>query len=84
METRWGRFPICPLLLLLLATYAKAADTIAVLPLFNTDEAQSANLDWIGESAAETIHGSLSNAGLLDSPEKPAPKSTEGFLSARA
>lgn len=60
--TRWIQALFC---LLLLAAFSKAADTIAVLPLFNTDEAQSSNLDWIGESAAETIHESLSNAGLL-------------------
>ncbi len=52
-------------LLLALAPFCRAADTVAVLPLFNTDEAQSSNLDWIGESAAETIHESLSTAGLL-------------------
>jgi tetratricopeptide (TPR) repeat protein len=42
-----------------------AADTLAVLPLFNMNEAASANLDWIGESAAETIHESLGSAGLM-------------------
>jgi len=51
--------------LLVLAPFCRAADTIAVLPLFNADEAKSSNLDWIGESAAETIHESLSTAGLL-------------------
>ncbi len=43
----------------------QAADTIAILPLFNLNEAKSTNLDWIGESVAETIHESLSSAGLL-------------------
>lgn len=43
----------------------RAADTVAVLPLFNLDESKSANLDWIGESVAETIHEALSSAGVL-------------------
>ncbi len=55
----------CLTCLLLAASFCKAADTVAVLPLFNTDEAKSSNIDWIGESAAETIHESLSAAGLL-------------------
>ena len=42
-----------------------AADTFAVLPLFNVNEAAAQNLDWIGESAAETIHESLGSAGLM-------------------
>jgi tetratricopeptide (TPR) repeat protein len=42
-----------------------AADTVAILPLFNLNEAKSPDLDWIGESVAETIHESLSSAGLL-------------------
>jgi tetratricopeptide (TPR) repeat protein len=42
-----------------------AADTVAVLPLFNLDEPAAPNLDWIGESAAETIHESLDSAGLM-------------------
>jgi TolA-binding protein len=50
---------------LLLAPFCQAADTIAVLPLFNQNEAKSPNLDWIGESVAETIHESLSSVGLL-------------------
>jgi tetratricopeptide (TPR) repeat protein len=50
---------------LLLAPFCQAADTIAVLPFFNQDEAKSPNLDWIGESVAETIHESLSSVGLL-------------------
>lgn len=41
------------------------ADTIAVLPLVNLNQAKASNLDWIGESVAETIHESLSSSGLL-------------------
>ena len=44
---------------------AWCADTIAVLPLFNINAAISPDLDWIGESAAETIHEALSSYGLL-------------------
>jgi Flp pilus assembly protein TadD len=43
----------------------RAADTIAVLPLFNLDESKASNLNWIGESVAETIHEALSGGGLL-------------------
>jgi len=42
-----------------------AADTVAVLPLFNVNQATAANLDWIGESVAETIRESLSSSGML-------------------
>jgi len=42
-----------------------AADTVAIMPFFNRQQAKSPNLDWIGESVAETIHESLSSAGLL-------------------
>ena len=52
-------------LLLLASPFCRAADTVAVLPLFNLDESKSANLDWIGESVAETIHEALSSSGLL-------------------
>lgn len=54
-----------PFLLLLAAPVLRAADTIAVLPLFNANESQSPNLDWIGESVAETISDSLNSSGLL-------------------
>lgn len=47
------------------AASCQAADTLAVLPLFNVNEAKSPNLDWIGESAAETIREALSGSGLL-------------------
>ena len=50
---------------LVLAASCQAADTMAVLPLFNVDQAKSPNLDWIGESAAETIHEALGGSGLL-------------------
>jgi tetratricopeptide (TPR) repeat protein len=42
---------------------AFAADTFAVLPLFNPSN--QSNLDWIGESAAETIRESLNSEGFL-------------------
>ena len=48
----------------------RAADTIAVLPLFNLDESKSSNLDWIGESVAETIREALSSGGLLVLPRE--------------
>ena len=48
----------------------RAADTIAVLPLFNLDETRSSNLDWIGESVAETIREALSSGGLLVLPRE--------------
>ena len=49
----------------LLLPSAHAADTVAVLPLFNENESSAPNLDWIGEGVAETIHEALSSAGLL-------------------
>jgi tetratricopeptide (TPR) repeat protein len=52
-------------LILLAPSLCRAADTIAVLPLFNLDESKSSNLDWIGESVAETIREALSSGGLL-------------------
>jgi len=39
------------------------ADTVLVLPLFN--ESTTQNIDWIGESIAETIRESLSAQGVL-------------------
>jgi tetratricopeptide (TPR) repeat protein len=56
---------LVPALLLAAAALCPAADTLAVLPLANLHEAEAANLDWIGESAAETIHESLGSAGLM-------------------
>ena len=59
--------PRCIAILVLLATasIAQAADTIAVLPLFNINSAIAPDLNWIGESAAETIHEALSSYGVL-------------------
>ncbi len=53
------------LLLLSFPSLLHATDTVAVLPLFNADESHASNLDWIGESVAETIHDALSSAGML-------------------
>lgn len=44
---------------------AWCANTVAVLPLFNINTAIAPDLDWIGESAAETIHGALTSYGVL-------------------
>jgi tetratricopeptide (TPR) repeat protein len=51
--------------LLAASSFARAADTVAVLPLFNVDEHTSPNLDWIGESVSETIDEALGSSGLL-------------------
>jgi tetratricopeptide (TPR) repeat protein len=42
---------------------ALPAETLLVLPFFN--HAPSQNLDWIGESIAESVHDSLVSEGLL-------------------
>jgi TolB-like protein len=39
------------------------AETVLVLPFFN--HSQSANLEWIGESIAESVRDSLVSEGLL-------------------
>ncbi len=52
------------------SSLALAADTIAVLPLFNVDEHSAPNLDWIGESVSETIDEALSTGGLLVLPRE--------------
>src|SRR5436190_15739608 len=52
-----------PILLISLALGAAHADTILVLPFFNLSN--SANLDWIGESIAETVRESLLTQGVL-------------------
>ena len=59
--------PLRKLIFALLASALSAwcADTIAVLPLFNINTAIAPDLNWIGESAAETIHEALSSYGLL-------------------
>lgn len=49
----------------LLASVCQAADTVAVLPLFNVNQSKSPGIDWIGESVAENIHEILSSGGLL-------------------
>jgi tetratricopeptide (TPR) repeat protein/TolB-like protein len=48
----------------------RAAETVAVLPLFNVNESKSPNLDWIGESVSETIQAALSSSGLLVLPRE--------------
>ena len=53
------------LFLLAFSPLLRAADTVAVLPLFNADESRASNLNWIGDSVAETIHETLSAAGML-------------------
>src|SRR5216683_8383946 len=50
-------------LLTCIALARARADTVLVLPFFNLSN--SANLDWIGESIAETIRESLSGQGVL-------------------
>jgi tetratricopeptide (TPR) repeat protein len=56
--------------LLLALPIATAADTVAVLPLFNIDEHDAPNLDWIGESVSESIDEALSSSGLLVLPRE--------------
>ncbi len=51
------------LLFLVAAGTCSGADTFAVLPLFNPSN--RADLDWIGESASETIREALSSEGFL-------------------
>jgi tetratricopeptide (TPR) repeat protein len=51
------------LVLLYSCTGALRADTTLVLPFFN--HSKSTNLDWIGESIAETVHDALASEGLL-------------------
>ena len=53
------------LALLAIVPCAWCADTVAVLPLFNINAAIAPDLDWIGESAAETVHEALSSYRLL-------------------
>lgn len=52
-----------PVVALLFASSIALAETIVVLPFFNSTG--SAKLDWVGESAAETIRESLAVEGLL-------------------
>src|SRR5437868_3285113 len=46
-----------------LAAFCARADTVLVIPFFNLSN--STNLDWIGESIAETIRESLTAHDLL-------------------
>jgi tetratricopeptide (TPR) repeat protein len=49
-----------------LAAVHALADTAAVLPFWNTStDVHQANLDWIGESIAETIRDALESRGVL-------------------
>jgi tetratricopeptide (TPR) repeat protein len=51
------------LVLLALSSGALRAETALVIPFFN--HSGSANLNWIGESVAETVHDALASEGLL-------------------
>src|SRR5256885_9972142 len=51
------------LLALLLLAAPLCAETTLVLPFFN--HAKSANLDWVGESIAESVRDTLASQGLL-------------------
>jgi tetratricopeptide (TPR) repeat protein len=57
MRRIWG------LVVLFCCTCVLRADTTLVLPFFN--HSKSPNLDWIGESIAETVHDALASEGLL-------------------
>ncbi|MBZ5593590.1 MAG: tetratricopeptide repeat protein [Acidobacteriia bacterium] len=57
------RLPFFCLSLLLLGQAPVRADTVLVLPFFNQSTAQ--NIDWIGESIAETLRESLASQGIL-------------------
>lgn len=48
-----------------LAALPALADTAAVLPFWNTSNPHPSNLDWIGESIAETIRDALGSRGVL-------------------
>src|ERR1044071_2365847 len=51
------------LLLFFASALIVRADSVLVLPFFNY--AKSANLEWIGESIAETMHDALTSEGIL-------------------
>ena len=57
------RLPFFVLGLLLSGDIVAQADTVLVLPFFN--ESTTQNIDWIGESIAETIRESLASQGIL-------------------
>ena len=49
--------------LLAILSVPLSAETVLVLPFFN--QTNSAGLDWIGESVAETVHDALASEGIL-------------------
>src|SRR5213078_3179639 len=51
------------LAVLILFATALCGETTLVLPFFN--HAKSANLDWVGESIAESVRDTLASQGLL-------------------
>ncbi len=51
--------------LLLLSGAWAFADTVAVLPFWNAASNPKTNLDWIGESIAETLRDALGSRGVL-------------------
>src|ERR1700745_1650138 len=51
------------LLLAVLFSGALHAETTLVLPFFN--HSKTANLDWVGESIAESVRDTLASEGLL-------------------
>jgi len=56
------RLPFFPLIFFAFTGLVRA-DTVLVLPFFN--QSDSRNIDWIGESIAETIRESLTSRGVL-------------------
>src|SRR6478736_3705866 len=55
---------MCRLLLLaLFLSVTLHSETVVVLPFFNY--ARQANLDWIGESIAESVRDALTSEGML-------------------
>jgi tetratricopeptide (TPR) repeat protein len=57
------RSVFCPAICAILIVSAARADTYLVLPFFNLSK--NPNLDWIGESVAETVAEALSSEGLI-------------------
>src|SRR5882757_9112213 len=58
-----GRLAKTIFVLICVALIQARADTVLVLPFFNLSN--SSNLDWIGESLAETVRESLMAHGVL-------------------
>src|SRR5438309_9303996 len=52
-----------PLSVVVLLCGSLHAETTLVLPFFN--HSKSPNLDWIGESIAESVHDALASEGVL-------------------